>query len=69
MAERIEKELKDLSKQKEEGRAWKKIKPTTCSENSAWVGGAQVCQQGKVNWISKQEYVESGAAIVYKKCF
>jgi len=65
--ERMEKEIKALAP------ASMKIKIVAPPERkySVWIGGSILASLSTFQqmWISKQEYDESGPAIVHRKCF
>jgi len=67
MADRMHKELVSLAPHT------MKIKIVAPPERkySVWIGGSILAslQSFKTMWITKQEYQESGASIVHKKCF
>ena len=67
VADRMEKEIKALAP------ASMKIKIVAPPERkySVWIGGSILASLSTFQqmWISKQEYDESGPAIVHRKCF
>jgi actin-related protein len=67
VADRMEKEIKALAP------AYMKITIVSSPERkySVWIGGSILASLSifQQMWISKQEYDESGPAIVHRKCF
>jgi actin-related protein len=67
VADSMEKEIKALAP------AFMKIKIVAPPErkHSVWIGGSILASLSTFQqmWISKQEYDESGPAIVHRKCF
>ena len=38
-------------------------------KHSVWIGGSIMAHMSTFEWISKEEYEESGPSIVHKKCY
>jgi len=67
IAERMEKEVRDLAPEK---MTIEVVAPPT-REHSVWIGGSILASLSTFQqmWISKQEYDEEGPSIVHRKCF
>ena len=67
IAERMQKEIAALSPPTVET----KVIAPELRQSSAWIGGSVLASLANFQekWITKQEYDESGPAIVHKKCF
>ena len=67
LAERMDKEMRVLTPFP------MKVKPCTIAERkySVWIGGSIMASRSSFQqmWITKEEYDESGPAIVHQKCF
>ena len=67
IAERMQKEITTLTSNTTRVRVYA---PPEC-KYSVWIGGSILASLStfQQSWISKQEYDESGPAIVHRKCF